>query len=176
MTFGNSWHNQDLKASHKYVDNFQRYKNENVGLMFIGTNGTGKTYAAAAIANGLTDKGVSVLMANVTWFTAQMQEFNHQAFLNTLRNPDLLIIDDIGAERQKEFMYEQIYTIIETRYQSQKPLVISANITLDEIKTCTDIRQARTFERLKEMCVPIVMAGESFRTKNCKRQIYQNER
>lgn len=155
----------ELKASHKYVDGFKRYKTENVGLMFIGSKGTGKTYAAAAIANALTDNGISVLMANVTWFVAKMQEFNHQEFITSLQRPDLMIIDDIGVERENGYMFEQIYTVIDTRYQSQKPLIITSNITLEEMKSCKDIRQDRIYDRLKEMCVPIVMAGESLRVK-----------
>lgn len=155
----------ELKASHKYVSDFARYKAENVGLMFIGSKGTGKTYAAATIANALTDNGISVLMANVTWFVAQMQEFNHQDFITSLQKPELLIIDDIGVERENGYMFEQIYTVIDTRYQSQKPLIITSNITLEELKNCTDIRQDRIYDRLKEMCVPIVMAGESLRVK-----------
>jgi len=164
MTFEKS--DTEIKFAKKYVENFEKYKKENIGLMLIGDKGTGKTYAAACIANALCENLTSVYMANVLYLTQQLGDFNAKnETLDKIRKCQLLIVDDIGAERQTDYMCEQVYNIIETRYRANKPLVITSNITLDQLKKCDDIRLVRTYDRLKEMCHPIVMSGNSRRIK-----------
>lgn len=164
MTFEKS--DFEIKFAKNYVANFEKYKAENIGLMIIGDKGTGKTYAAACIANALCENLTSVYMSNVLYLTQQLGDFNTQVeTLNKIRKCQLLIIDDIGAERQTDYMCEQVYNIIETRYRANKPLVITSNVTLDQLKNCNDIRLVRTYDRLKEMCHPIVMNGDSRRVK-----------
>lgn len=163
MTFNKS--DSKMVYAEKYVENFDKYKAENIGLMLIGDKGTGKTFAAACIANALAEKCVSVFMANVLYLTNAMGKFDNQEFMDSLQRYSLLIIDDFGAERQTDYVCEQIYNLIETRYRSKKPLIITSNITLEQLKKCDDIRIVRTYDRLKQMCHPIIVNGESRRIK-----------
>lgn len=172
MTFDKS--DAELKFAKNYVKNFEKYKADNVGLMLIGDKGTGKTYAAACIANELCENLTSVYMANVLYLTQQLSDFNTKnETLNKIRKCQLLIIDDIGVERQTDYMCEQVYNIIETRYRANKPLVITSNVTLDQLKNCNDIRLVRTYDRLKEMCHPIVMNGDSRRVKKANDRFFK---
>lgn len=163
MTFDKA--DNEIKFAKRYVDGFDKWYKDNIGLMLLGDKGTGKTFAAACIANALCDKMQSVYMANILSITQQISSFDNSFIINKIKNCKLLIIDDIGAERQTDFMCEQIYNIIETRYRAKKPLIITSNLTMEQLKTCNDIRLVRTYDRLKEMCHPIIMLGESRRIK-----------
>lgn len=164
MIFENSSCNELIFAK-RYVENFQKYSKENTGLMILGDTGTGKTYVAGCIANALVLQGVSVFMANILYITDKMMNLfsdERQGFIESLQRYDLLIIDDFGAERFTEFACEQVYHLIETRYRCKKPLIITSNLTLEQFKS-NDVRVKRTYDRVKEMCHPITMTGESIR-------------
>ena len=60
----------------------------------------------------------------------------------------LLIIDDFGMERGTEYALEQIYNIVDSRYRSRKPLIVTTNLTLDEIRHPQDTTHARIYDRL----------------------------
>lgn len=165
MRFDTSEHDV-LGFASEYVANFKEYKRENTGLMILGTTGTGKTYAAACIANALVERCVSVYMANILYITGKMMnqfDSERMKYIESLQSYDLLIIDDFGVERETSFAMEQTYHLIETRYRSQKPLIITSNLTLQQLKT-EDITLNRTYQRVIEMCHPVIMSGKSFRT------------
>lgn len=164
MTFENS--TDEMKFAQNYVTNWERMERENVGLMLLGSTGTGKTFAAASIANALIDRGISVYMENILSVCDQMTSLfdeERPAFIRDLQNYRLLILDDFGVERGSDFVQEQIYNIIETRYRSGKPLIITSNLALERIAKCDDLKYSRTYDRLKEMCHPVQMIGESKR-------------
>lgn len=164
MTFEKSTCNELIFAK-RYTDNFQKYKQDNIGLMILGETGTGKTYAAACIANALIQQEFSVFMANTLYITDKMTNLfanDRLEFIQSLQRYSLLIVDDFGAERCTEFACEQVYNLIETRYRSKKPMIITSNLTPDQLKT-DDLRLKRTYDRVKEMCHPIIMTGESIR-------------
>lgn len=155
-----------LGFASEYVENFAEYKRENTGLMILGTTGTGKTYAAACIANALVERCVSVYMANILYITGKMMnqfDSERMKYIESLQGYELLIIDDFGVERETSFAMEQTYNLIETRYRSKKPLIITSNLTLQQLKT-EDIGLNRTYQRVIEMCHPVIMSGKSLRT------------
>ena len=78
------------------------------------------------------------------------------------RDP-LLVIDDFGMERGTEYALEQIYNIIDSRYRSRKPLIVTTNLTLTELKNPQDTAHARIYDRLLELCTPIACTGPSMR-------------
>ena len=75
----------------------------------------------------------------------------------------LLVIDDFGMERGTEYALEQIYNIIDSRYRSRKPLIVTTNLTLTELKNPQDTAHARIYDRLLELCTPIACTGPSMR-------------
>lgn len=152
-------------SAHRYVDIFDDMYKSHKGLLLYGSVGTGKTFISACIANALIDKGVSVLATNFSRLVnkiAGMYE-GKQEYLDHLNDFDLLIIDDLGAERDTEYMDEIVQSIIDSRYRSGKPLIVTTNLTAKELKNPLDIRKQRIYSRLFEMCIPIEVKGKDRR-------------
>lgn len=154
----------------KYVDNFPKYKETGQGLLLYGSVGTGKTYYAAAIANALIDQGYSVQATNFGRITnaLQGQWGGRQSFIDKLTRNALLIIDDLGAERRTEYMQEIVYNVIDERYNSGLPFIITSNLSLDEIKNASEINLKRIYDRILEKCHPVKIEGVSRRILSIK--------
>lgn len=151
-------------AMQRYVDNFPKYIKNGKGLLLHGTVGTGKTYYASCIANRLIDRGYDVKMTNFARLTNQIQgTFEKQEVIDELSDYHLVVIDDLGAERQNEYMQEMVFNIIDSRYRSGLPFIITTNLTLGEIKQPKDIRCSRIYDRIIERCFPVEVAGVSRR-------------
>ena len=88
------------------------------------------------------------------------------ALLDSLGDYDLLIIDDLGAERNTGYTMEQMFSIVDSRYRSGKPLIVTTNLKLDELKHPPDLAHARIYDRILERCAPILFAGKNFREGN----------
>lgn len=157
--------NPKMKAARTYVEKWKQMYEENIGLLLYGDVGTGKTYFAACIANELIDKGVPVLVTNFSRLVNQLSGFNDDKneFLNSLNLYKLLIIDDLGVERQSEFVMEQVYNIIDSRYKNGQPMIITTNRPIQEIKEAKDMNYKRIYDRILENCVPMEITGESRR-------------
>ena len=84
-------------------------------------------------------------------------------FLANLNAYDLLILDDLGAERGTEYALEQVFAVIDARYRSRKPLIVTTNLTLDVLKHPDDLSHARIYDRILEICAPILFGGENLR-------------
>lgn len=151
----------------KYVRRFDEMYEKKQGLLFWGTVGTGKSYTAACIANELLDQMIPVVMTSFVKILQNIQgnpdeEEKIMAGLNVAK---LLIIDDLGAERSTDYALEKVYNIIDSRYLSGKPLILTTNMTLKEMQETQDIRYKRIYDRIFEMCFPVRFAGSSWRVK-----------
>lgn len=151
----------------KYVRRFDEMYEKKQGLLFWGTVGTGKSYTAACIANELLDQMIPVVMTSFVKILQNIQgnpdeEEKIMAGLNVAK---LLIIDDLGAERSTDYALEKVYNIIDSRYLSGKPLILTTNMTLKEMQETQDIRYKRIYDRIFEMCFPVRFAGSSWREK-----------
>ena len=161
-----------LKMAKNYCEKFQIMYERNQGLLFYGTVGTGKSYTAACIANFLLERNISVVMTSFVRILQELQGFDREreeAFSNRLNNVRLLIIDDLGAERSTDYALEKVYGIIDSRYRAKKPLILTTNLTLQQMQNTTDIRYERIYDRIFEMCYPMEFTGVSWR----KRQAFQ---
>lgn len=158
------------EAMQNYVKNFTEFRKNGKGLLLYGTVGTGKTFFAAAIANALIDEGYKVLMTNFASLTNKIQGMfeGKQEFINDLNRYSLLILDDLGAERKSEFMQEMVFNIIDSRYRSGLPFIITTNLTMDEIKKPQEIGYSRIYDRILERCFPVEVAGGSRRRQNVR--------
>lgn len=157
-------------AMKKYVDNFKAMLKDGKGLLLYGTVGTGKTYAACEVANALIDSGYPVLVTNFARLTNTLQGMfeGKQEYIDSLNKFALLVIDDLGAERKSDFMQEMVYNIIDSRYRAGLPLIITTNLTIQEIKNPDVIGNTRIYDRLLERCFPIEVNGVSRRRKAVK--------
>ena len=135
-----------------------------MGLLLWGNVGTGKTFFAACIANALVEQHISVRMTNFSTILNDLfSETDKNKYLERLNDHNLLIIDDLGIERDTEYALEQVYNIIDTRYKSGKPLIITTNLTLEELKNPIDAAHKRIYDRVLGMCVPVMFNGSNFR-------------
>ena len=162
--------NPQMHHAHRYVEQWQTMRAENLGLLLWGGVGTGKSFR---IANALMEQEVPVRMTN---FARILNELNssfsgRNDIVDRLCRYPLLIIDDFGMERGTEYALEQIYNIVDSRYRSRKPLIVTTNLTLDEIQRPQDTAHARIYDRLLEMCVPISCIGVSLRKENAQEKL-----
>lgn len=153
-----------ISKAKTYVEKWSDMLSKNIGLLLWGEVGTGKTYFAACIANALVENCVSVKMTNFSTILNDLfYENDKNQYIDRLNNHSLLIIDDLGIERDTEYALEQVYNIIDARYKSNKPLIVTTNLTITEIKNPVDTAHKRIYDRVLEMCVPIKFDGENFR-------------
>ena len=83
----------------------------------------------------------------------------------------LLIIDDFGMERGTEYGLEQVYNVIDSRYRSGKPLIVTTNHTPDMLENPQDTAHARIYDRLIEMCSPVCFTAKNFRKEAAKAKL-----
>lgn len=156
-----------MSVARRYVDNFLEMKKRGKGLLLYGTVGTGKTYAAACIANELISQGRPCLVTNFARITNTLQGMfeGKQRYLDDFNRLDLLVIDDLASERDTSYMNEMIFNIIDSRYRSGKPLIVTSNLTKADLRAPGSIERQRIYSRLLEMCVPVEVKGGDRRQK-----------
>ena len=170
----NHWNN-----AMNYCREFQKMYEKNQGLLLYGSVGTGKSYTAACIANYLLDHNVSVVMTSFVRILQEMQGFDREkeeTFSNKLSNVRLLIIDDLGAERNTDYALEKVYGIIDNRYRAKKPLILTTNLALEQMQAASDIRYERIYDRIFEMCFPIEFTGVSWRKREAAQRYEETKK
>lgn len=168
-TFAKSDHTdqKNENIARKYVANFDAMRSQGTGLLLCGPVGTGKSFLAAAIANELINQGTPCLMTNFSRIISRISEKfgGDQKYLDNLNRFDLLIIDDLGAERDSEYMWEKVMDVIDARYRAGLPLIVTTNLNPKDLYDPSDIRRQRVFSRLKEMCIFLEVNGADRRSK-----------
>lgn len=158
-----------VNIARMYVKNWDKMYQANTGLLFYGPPGTGKSFMAACVANALMQRRVPVLATSIIKLTQARPEDIAET-LRRMQGAKLLLLDDFGAERGTDFKVEQVFSIIDHRYTTNKPLIVTTNLSMQEMKSGEDMRYNRIFERVRAMCYPVKMDGESWR----KRETIEN--
>ena len=154
-----------MAIAKRYVDKFKEMKADHKGLLLFGKVGVGKTYASACIANALIEKGVPCMVTNFSRLINTLESLRErkQEYLDELNDYELLVIDDLASERNTEYMQEFVMQIIDARDRSGLPLIVTTNLTAQELKNPSDMQKQRIYSRLLGMCVPIEVKGEDRR-------------
>lgn len=156
----------------RYVSEWARFKEEGSGLLLWGSVGTGKSFYSACIVNAIIDKGESARMRTAGEVVIEAQDAeNKMRYINNLCDKSLLVLDDLGAERGTSFGAEIIYTLIDKRYQSGKPLIVTTNIPLQDMKNTDDAGKLRLYDRILEVCIPVKVTGESRRKRKAAERL-----
>lgn len=168
FTFDVAEQTKEIKACKRYVDLWDEMYENNIGLIMSGRVGCGKTYAAACIANALIDKGVAVHMTNFPEILHSAESKADTA--KRLNRYKLLIIDDLGVERTSPYALEVIQYIVDERYSADRPLIVTTNLSKKELYEQDKYEYRRIYDRITEMCLPMVFSGDSRRGDRAKKK------
>lgn len=153
-----------FEMAKKYADRFQDMYKKNQGLLLYGPVGTGKSFTAACIGNYLLDNAKPVIMTSFVKILQDIWENDREAeYITILNSASLLIVDDLGTERETDYALEKVYNIIDSRVRANKPMIITSNLELNDMMECEDIRKKRIYDRILECCYPMYVGGKSFR-------------
>lgn len=152
----------------KYIDRWPQMLENNIGVLFHGPVGTGKSFFACAIANELLQKHVPTTITSFPRLLNLLQDSNNrQWLLDCLGNYKLVVIDDLGVERETSYAAEQIFAVIDARSRTKLPTIITTNLTKQEMENQPSMQYRRIFDRVREMCPAVVLIdGQSRRIQN----------
>lgn len=126
---------RNFRTCKNYALNFSK---ESGNLLFVGGTGLGKTFLSACIARAVVDRGYSVVYETASRLFTKLEQarFNpteeNRSEADKLNQCDLLIIDDLGTELPGQFVTAALYSLMNDRILSGKPMVISTNLNVDE--------------------------------------------
>ncbi|EJR02020.1 hypothetical protein II7_05823 [Bacillus cereus MSX-A12] len=161
------------KIAMKYVKTFKEWNGES--LMIWGDPGNGKTHLAAAIVNELSKKGYIVVFQSVpellqrirSTFNSENKE-NETQIMRALLECDLLILDDIGAEKTTEWVEEKLFNIIDGRYRKELPTLYTSNLQPKELQNQVG---KRSYDRMVETSLTVENKAESYRREIAKQRL-----
>ena len=162
-----------LDFAMEFIKNFNKTQQHPNGLYFFGTTGTGKTMLSCLILNEIViqyEAEVRYIKITRDFFNRIRASFNVESetygrgddIFHTLADQDVLVIDDFGVQADSEWEKRTLYDLIDARYESQKPTIITSNVQPDEWSGLFD---GRVFSRLKEMVRFLPMVADDYRNR-----------
>ncbi len=141
-------------------------------MLLSGPAGVGKSHLAAAIVVELLKRGAKVLFRNTSAFLCRLkdgyaEDRSEREEMERLEWVELLVLDDLGVERDSPWERETLYRVINGRYEQLKPIIVTTNADLNLLEKSLG---PRTFGRLLEMCLPLQVRGEDHRRKSSRRR------
>ena len=155
-------------AVKRFVNRIDENLDSGRGLWFFGSVGTGKTTLAMLVSRHALEAGRSVaiyslprLLAEIrTTFDDDGRGTSYVDLLDRLTAVDLLHIDDVGAEKTSAWVLEQLYAIVNARYEDERSVIITTNLERDDL---AEQINERTVSRLEEMCEVLPLWGPDAR-------------
>ena len=162
-----------VEVCQNYSDNWVENKSKGKGLFLYGSVGTGKTMLACIIGQDLIKMGYAVKFLSVYDILRRPQGFAYaeanEDFDEMIKKVHLLIIDDLGAERATSFAKEQIMAVLDMRYGTGLPMIVTSNLSNEELSNPKDIIDARIKSRITELKA-VHMTGADYRRTIAKRK------
>ncbi len=155
-----------IQSIRRYLQTIEQNLNSGRGLWIAGDVGTGKTTLAMLVSKGALDAGRSVAIYSLPRLLNLLRESMDSEsgmldFMDRLTAVDLLHLDDLGAENQTDWVLEQLYSIVNARYEAERAIVATSNLMPDEL---TERLGSRTVSRLVEICGDLIpLFGEDKR-------------
>lgn len=149
----------------RYVKRWDEMRRDDMGILFYGSRGTGKSFYASCIVNELRKRRVVSVMTTTSNLSQQLSgTWDKAGIMEAIGRVPLLVLDDLGAERDTSYSAELLYNIVNSRYNSRLPIIVTTNIDLAEMRVESDLWRSRIYDRVIEMCpIAIRMDGESRR-------------
>lgn len=154
-----------FRACSSYVSTFDDKRKAGMGLILLGEPGVGKTHLAACTCNALVDAGHRCRMTSVRWLVnVGESKFGSWAeLLRNLRRYGLVVLDDLGTERNSDYMDERVFDVIDHLYAHHVPIIVTTNIPFDRVMRPNGRAATRIFDRLKERCQIVEVTGRNRR-------------
>jgi len=137
------------------------------GLWIYGDTGTGKTELAMLVAKAAIDARRTVAVYTLPRLLAEIRatydadsDRTYLSLLDRLAEVDLLHVDDVGAEQTSPWVLEQLYAIVNARYEEERSVVITTNLERDAL---AEQVTERTVSRLEQMCEILPLFGADAR-------------
>jgi DNA replication protein DnaC len=151
----------------RYVRDVDAKLDAGEGLWLHGPIGTGKTSLAMLVSKAALDAGRTVAIYSLPRLLAEIRTtfdedsaHTYTDLLDRLTGVDLLHIDDVGAEKTSPWVLEQLYALINTRYEEERAVIITTNLERDDL---AEQINERTVSRLEEMCLVLPVGGRDLR-------------
>lgn len=169
---------KDSQVMRRYVEKWPEIKAKNIGLLLSGKCGTGKTFYACAVANAVRSRyGEKVMVYSLPKLIAVMgRNFGTDAetWERRLETYGLVVLDDLGVERDTEYQNEKVQEIIDIRTRANKPLIVTTNISVAEFKDAKDITRERMYSRIIGACTPYTMTGADRRIEKARAKLKES--
>jgi len=162
MRFENSEDSDLLQKARSYVKDWKEVKTHNTGMVLWGPPGSGKTHVAACIANALIDKGIPAGIISIP----DLMQLPFEECSKTIRQNislPLLVVDDLGTERDTAYGHEVVYSIVNGRLNAGKPMVVTTNLGLKYMRESQATDYTHIYQRVLEACQPVKVAGKNYR-------------
>jgi DNA replication protein DnaC len=151
-----------------FVDDLDARLAEGRGLWLFGDTGTGKTTLAMLISKAALEAGRTVAIYSLPKLLARIRRTydsepggdSYLSFFERLTSVDLLHIDDLGAEKRSDWVLEQLYALVNERYEAQRSVLITTNLPHLELEEQIG---SRTVSRLTQMCDEVEVRGDDRR-------------
>lgn len=154
---------QYTQAARNYCEHFDKFRETGKGLLLWNTEtGNGKSWMAAMIVNELCSRGISCRMTSFGQILSDLKgNFDERGYMDRLMGHSLLVIDDFGSERNTSTADEKIFGVIDRRVNSGKPMILTTNLSIEEIKkpAAGDRAMKRICSRILKVCHPICVEG-----------------
>lgn len=157
-----------IRLVRRYADQVEGHLKEGDGLCFFGDIGTGKTTLAMLVSKAALEAGHSVaiyslprLLSEIRTTFGEGATHTHSELLSRLADVELLHLDDVGAENTTPWVLEELYSIVNVRYEEQRSIIYTTNLEREQLR---DQIGERTVSRLAEMCLDVPVHGHDRRT------------
>lgn len=155
----------NMEMAKIYADHFMDdFFKTGMGLLFWGNVGRGKTFSAACIANQLIENNIPVMMTSFAKIVDDVFSVQDKSeYFKEFSRFKLLIIDDLGTERDTNYAMEQVYKVIDDRYKNNLPMIITTNLSVNDLKNPKKVEYSRIYDRILEKCTPVEFRGKNYR-------------
>ena len=157
---------EHVRKARRYADDFAAMKDANAGLLLFGPPSCGKTLVACAVANRVRRFGYTALVTSMTRLVNELCEAkggSRNRLVDAVCSRDLLVVDDVGAERSTSLAREQALLAIDTRCRRKLPLIVTTNLGLSQMREEQDIEKRRVYARILEACRPMALPKRDLR-------------
>jgi DNA replication protein DnaC len=157
-----------VRLTRRFAEQIDAHLEEGDGLFIMGDIGTGKTTLAMLVSKAALERGHTVAIYSVPRLLAYLRTTfyedsteGHAELLDRLAGVDLLHLDDLGSEKTSPWVLEELYSIINSRYEEKRSVIVTTNVT--EPSELREQIGARTMSRLQTMCLYLPVFGHDRR-------------